>query len=308
MRARAVWAAAALLAVSAPAFADEGLCDSNLRIRNRLDKPGFVLKPASVALQHSAGEDTVGLAQVAAMYARECGSGNAQSQFELGGEYHLNTSDDAPVELANGGATYSYGWSNAEMPLAGTWKEFTAVAKYGRNIEKDTTMRYVGVDFAATALSGMGPDGYRHGVGWLGGEGLKEDNTPLYAYGVRPGLEYYSGYQPEEAESTLDGVFATVSVAADWYPFPKIGTGNIRLFADWTTRQRQSGDDALPESANLGGAGIAYQFLDTKTADGKSKQVAAVSLEYRVGRDPDSGFLRDESFELVLTYTFDRQR
>jgi hypothetical protein len=266
-------------------------CDEHWRVRDRLSDTGVVKTPAKLALEHSAGSNTVGTTDVAFLVDGACDSSAiSELQFDFGVDYHRNTGEKAPVNSANVGGNLRYYWSNSapgsERPiLNGAFLSLSA----GRNIEADLQTRALALSFQSIMLSDNGF--------WP----LGLERTDL-VYSAQPKIEYFYGYQPKELSGTRNATFASADLAVDWSPMTLSDAGaTIHLFGSWTGRRRIAGDSMLPRTANVGSTGVELGFSSGSTL----KQRIGVALTYDVGKSPDSGFVHDETVRLVFTYLFD---
>lgn len=295
-------------------------CEGKVRVRNRIERPGAVLKPAALALTHVAGNRTTGKVNAALLFALGCGSENGEHGFDIGAEYALDSDPDAPAEAFAIGANYAYGWSGAQPGNADRpWKEVTVNASVGRNIEAGVGTGYLALGFSAIKLDGQRPresgeagTEYAPGFGLLGGMGQRkqqgsEDYVAHFDYGIKPSLAYFRGYQPANIGGALHISYATLDASFKLYPFagqPKLG--DLSVSAGWIGRRRIEGSTLLPEYANLISASLALG-LKSGSAQGGRLSNAEIALAYTNGRDPESGFERGESFELTFTYLLDRR-
>lgn len=295
-------AAALLLARHAHAGGD---CDSLLRIRNQLEQPGVVLKPARLSLQHSAGGETLGRVDMAALRGVSCPTRNGDWSFDAGVDYHRNTDSSAEKHSAAAGVAFKYGWSTAPAGTAGNWRAVLASASYGRNILTDTTIRRARIAYSAAELSGKER---KSAFGLLGGDGQREsadrEISAVFSYGIQPAIDYFDGYRFAGDSRSRHATLAGVNVAGEWYPFAPLKNGSLRLSAEWAGRHRLAGYDGVPKNSSLGTIGVDFELL--KRATSEEKRGATISLQYQKGRAPENAFLKDETIELVLTYILDR--
>lgn len=308
MKATLIIAVLALLPLAC-AQGNDG-CDSLLRIRNQLEQPGIVLKPARLSLQHSAGGETLGRVDMAALHSIACSTGDGDWNLDAGIDYHRNTDSSVEKHTAAAGVAFNYGWTTAEAGTAGNWHNVLASASYGRNILDDTSIRRARIAYSAAELSG----GERPSAfGLLGGDGLRRtpDGTPdgkistLFSYGITPAIDYFDGYRVAADSRNRHATLASLDIAAEWYPFAPFETGSVRLGAEWSGRHRLAGDSDIPKNSGLGTISVDFEFLQRGSAT--AKQGAALSLQYQKGRVPENGFAKDETIELVLTYVLDRR-
>jgi hypothetical protein len=298
---------------SAAAYAQDGddKCERGLMVRNQLERPGIVPGPARLALQHTAGERSFALADIAIFSGRACAGAVNNSFLDYGLEYHLNQSAVARMEKA--AAVFSYTRTSYDIPEtaggeAGSQRSVQYFLKFGRDIENNGRTTHVGANFSAFEFAGNdGSSGKKQGTGWLGGQFKRPDNGAAFEYQIIPGLEYFAGYQPEDIEDRLEAGYAGATARWTWSPFPRSRKHlqGVYVSAEWTGRRRLWGDELLPRSANLTTVGVGYSFTDESLNYRKSK--ISLALDFEKGRDPENGFMMDETFFLALKYSLDRQ-
>jgi hypothetical protein len=280
--------------VATAGAADSQACEQRWRVRDRLSNTGVVKTPAALSLEHSAGSDTVGTADVAFLVDGACDPNvTGELQYDFGVDYHRNTSEKAPAEVANVGGNLRYYWSNSPPAtpgaiLNGLFLNLSA----GRNIETDTQTRALALAFESVQLEGsrFWPLGMERG-------GI--------TYSAQPKIEYFYGYQPKDRSGATNTTFATAALALDWVPMSFDGGPTVHVFGTWTGRKRIAGDSVLPRTADLGSVGIELGFSSSPHVGSTLAQRIGVALTYDVGKEPDSGFVHDETTRLVFTYLFD---
>lgn len=305
MRTLAIVVSAAALLSATQSRASEN-CDSPLRIRNQLEQPGVVLKPARLSLQHSAGDETLGRVDMAVLHTLSCSAESGDWSIDAGIDYHRNTESSAEKHSAAAGFAFNYGWTTAAPATPGNWRTVLVSASYGRNILTDTNIRKARVAYAATELSG---GDRKSAFGLLGGEGLREgaDGTisALFSYGIKPTIDYFDGYRFAGENRNRRATLAGIDIAGEWYPFEPFETGSLRFSAEWSGRHRLAGYDGIPKNSGLGTVSVDFELLKRSTA--AEKRGATISLQYQKGRAPDDAFVKDETIGLVLTYILDRR-
>src|SRR5262249_24433531 len=130
-------------------------CEEHWRVRDRLSDTGIVKTPAKLALEHSAGSDTVGTTDLAFLVDGACDPDvTSELQFDFGIDYHRNTSEKAPVNNASLGGNVRYYWSNSppgsRQPILNA--VFLSVSG-GRNIEADSQTGALAISFQSVMLS-----------------------------------------------------------------------------------------------------------------------------------------------------------
>jgi hypothetical protein len=293
-----------------PALADNGddACEWTLRVADRFATPGRVQGPARLALQRDAGEDTIGVADIATMSSKACSMDDKPGHryLDYGLEYHLDTNPDAPAERVSAAIAYIRTWSPPSRDSDAPHRTLQLFGKFGRDIEGGRTVAHLGAGFASFPTTRQGV--FRRSL--LGGEVGRsddEDPTPLFVYEILPQADYFVGYQPKSITERLDAAYAGGSVKFEWVPFPRKRERLHGLYASagWTGQHRIAGDDLLPDTYTWTSASIGYRF-EQKGANGRSS--IAIALDYEKGRSPDNGFVSSEGFVLALKYSLGMTR
>ncbi len=306
-------------AVAQGASASE--CATTLLIRDRLDLSGKAEKPATLTMQHSAGSDTFGVANIALMGDRYCASSRIDHRFSYGVGYYRNSNDDTPSERAGVGLAYQARWMGTGIEPSkalddayqDTVYSLSLSAEQGRDIEQDLETGRASVWFNAFPVGVRSKS--RNGkwirkTGWLGGRiqhvnptgPLQVDEVLFYEFS--PGIEYYSGYQSADFPNPRHVTYGAMAATATWTPFTGEAAHRVYLSSSLTMRGKIAGDKALPGNANTLAMALGYRLTEKDTSFGK--HAASVELAFEKGRDPEQGFARNETFYLRFTYLLDR--
>ena len=298
-----------------PALAADGdkPCEWALRVADRSATPGRVQGPARLALQRDAGEDTIGVADIAILSSQACAKGiydeseaPGHRYLDYGIEYHLDTNPDKPSERISASFVYTRTWSPPTRESEAGHKTLQLLGEFGRDIEGDRSIAHLGAQFAYFPTTREGR--FRRSL--MGGEfGRKDetDVTPLFVYEILPQVDYFAGYQPDGIQDRLDAAYAGGTVKLEWVPFARNRERLHGFYASatWTGQIKLSGDESLPDTYTWTSASIGYRFEQPHT---NSKSTIAIALDYEKGRSPDNGFMDSEGFVLALKYSLGMPR
>jgi hypothetical protein len=289
-------------------------------IRNSLDLSGANDKPASLSLQHAAGGDTFGIADIAVMGDLSCLTrSDREIRVGYGLDYHLNTSDASRSESATSGLSFSIGWGEGAEPSQspsgdlGHWHRISMNAEYGRDLEQDRSLARASIFYDATPIGARRPAEVAGdpiaNYGVLGGNfrrymGGGKRSPALFHYQFRPGIEHFHGYQPSATTGTLDATYVALAADMQWHPNVASERLPVYLRVDAIARTKIGGDDAMPSTANQLSAALGLRLAPASS--GPVARKAAIELSYSIGRSPDEGFVREEMLMLKFTYLLDR--